>query len=84
MSWMEHFETLVNGFFSSTNVVRSFVLEVARVLDPTMKINLETIYLFIYLNFLSLSTNLSTFKSKLNHLLIESLVPQELIRNNIY
>ena len=77
---MEPFETFVNGFLSSTNVAWSFVVEVARVLDPTLKINMETVYLifkFVYLI-------LSTFKSNLNHLLIESQVLQESIRNNIY
>ena len=58
MSRMELFEALVNGFLSSTIVARSFVLEVARVLDPTLKINVETIYLNY---FLSLSTNLIYF-----------------------
>ena len=33
-------------FLSSTIVDGSFVLEVGRVLDPTLKINVETIYLF--------------------------------------
>ena len=71
MSWMELFEILVNGFLSLTIVASSLVLEVARVLDPTLKINMETIYLF-YLIF------------KLNHLLNESQVLQDLILNNIY
>ena len=34
---MELFETLVNGFLSTINVARSFVLEVAMVLDPTVE-----------------------------------------------
>ena len=71
MSWMELFEILVNGFLSLTIVASSLVLEVARVLDPTLKINMETIYLF-HLIF------------KLNHLLNESQVLQDLILNNIY
>ena len=33
-------------FLSSTIVAGSFVLEVGRVLDPALKINVETIYLF--------------------------------------
>ena len=33
-------------FLSSTIVTGSFVLEVGRVLDPALKINVETIYLF--------------------------------------
>ena len=45
MSWIELFETLVNGLSISNNAARSFVLEVARVLDPALKINVETIYL---------------------------------------
>ena len=44
MSWMELFETLVNGFLSSTNVARSFVLDFTRVLIMDPKINMETIY----------------------------------------
>ena len=47
MFWMELFEILVNGFLSSVNVVRNFVLEFfASVLDPILKKNIETIYLF--------------------------------------
>ena len=71
MSWMELFEILVNGFLSLTTVASSLVLEVARVLDPTLKINMETIYLFNLI-------------FKLNHLLNESQVLQDLILNNIY
>ena len=71
MSWMELFEILVNGFLSLTIVASSLVLEVARVLDLTLKINMETIY-FLNLIF------------KLNHLFNESQVLQDLIRNNIY
>ena len=71
MSWMELFEILVNGFLSLTIVASSLVLEVARVLDPTLKINMETIYLFNLI-------------FKLNHLLNESQVLQDLILNNIY
>ena len=33
-------------FLSSTIFAESFVLEVGRVLDPALKINVETIYLF--------------------------------------
>ena len=33
-------------FLSSTIVTGSFVLEVGRVLDPALKANVETIYLF--------------------------------------
>ena len=44
MPWMELFETLV--FLSSNIVAGSFVLEVGKVLDPALKINMETIYLF--------------------------------------
>ena len=33
-------------FLSSNTVARSFVLEVVKVLDPALKINVETIYLF--------------------------------------
>ena len=33
-------------FLSSTIIAGSFVLEVGRVLDPALKINVETIYLF--------------------------------------
>ena len=62
MSWMELFQTLVNGFLSSTNVARTFVLGVGRVLDLTLKINM--VYVFLQI--------LSTFKPNLNHLLIES------------
>ena len=71
MSWMELFEILVNGFLSLTIVASSLVLEVARVLDPTLKMNMETIYLFNLI-------------FKLDHLLNESQVLQDLIRNNIY
>ena len=46
MFWMELFQILVNGFLSSINVVRNFVLEFASVLDPILKKNIETIYLF--------------------------------------
>ena len=45
MSRMELFEALVDGFLSSTIVARSFALEVARVLDPTLKINMKKNYL---------------------------------------
>ena len=38
-------------FLSPTDVARSFALEVARVLDPTLKIDVETIHFFIYLTF---------------------------------
>ena len=44
MPWMELFETLV--FLSWNIVAGSFVLEVGKVLDPALKINMETIYLF--------------------------------------
>ena len=71
MSWMELFEILVNGFLSLTIVASSLVLEVARVLDLTLKINMETIYFFNLI-------------FKLNHLFNESQVLQDLIRNNIY
>ena len=71
MSWMELFEILVNGFLSLTIVASSLVLEVARVLDPTLKMNMETIYLFNLI-------------FKLDHLLNESQVLQDLILNNIY
>ena len=71
MSWMELFEILVNGFLSLTIVASSLVLEVVRVLDLTLKINMETIYFFNLI-------------FKLNHLFNESQVLQDLIRNNIY
>ena len=71
MSWMELFEILVNGFLSLTIVASSLVLEVARVLDLTLKINMERIYFFNLI-------------FKLNHLFNESQVLQDLIRNNIY
>ena len=45
MSWIELFETLDNGLSISNNAARSFMLEVARVLDPALKINMETICL---------------------------------------
>ena len=81
MSRMKLFEALVNDLLISTNVARTFALKVARLLDPTLKINTETIYLF---NFQISLRILSTFKSKLNHLLLESQELQELIHNNIY
>ena len=74
MSWMELFQTLVNGFLSLTNVDRRFVLGVGRVLDLTLKINM--VYVFLQI--------LSTFKPNLNHLLIESQVLQQIFRNNTY
>ena len=74
MSWMELFQTLVNGFLSLTNVDRRFVLGVGRVLDLTLKINM--VYVFLQI--------LSTFKPNLNHLLIESQVLQLIFRNNTY
>ena len=36
-------------FLSSTIVAGSFVLEVGRVLDPALKRNVETIYLFKFI-----------------------------------
>ena len=36
-------------FLSSTIVAESFVLEVGRILDPALKRNLETIYLFKFI-----------------------------------
>ena len=36
-------------FLSPTDVARSFALEVARILDPALKIDVETIYFFIHL-----------------------------------
>ena len=74
MSWMELFQTLVNGFLSLTNVDRRFVLGVGRVLDLTLKTNM--VYVFLQI--------LSTFKPNLNHLLIESQVLQQIFRNNTY
>ena len=49
MSWMELFETLINNFLSLTNVARSFVLEIARVLDLTLEIKMKTIHLFNFM-----------------------------------
>ena len=49
MSWMELFETLINNFLSLTNVARSFVLEIARVLDLTLEIKMKTIHLFNFI-----------------------------------
>ena len=46
MSRMKLFEALVNDFLISTNVARTFALKAARLLDPTLKISMETIYLF--------------------------------------
>ena len=53
-------------FPSPTDVARSFTQGVARVLDPTLKIDVETIYFLFYLIFKSCVRILSTFKSKLN------------------
>ena len=36
-------------FLSSTIVAESFVLEIGRVLDPALKRNIETIYLFKFI-----------------------------------
>ena len=49
MSWMELFETLINNFLSLTNVARSSVLEIARVLDLTLEIKMKTIHLFNFI-----------------------------------
>ena len=49
MSWMELFETLINNFLFLTNVARSFVLEIARVLDLTLEIKMKTIHLFNFI-----------------------------------
>ena len=58
---MELVQTLVNGFLSTTNVTRSFALEVAKALDPTLKIHMETICVlnlilkFVYKSYLLLN-----------------------------
>ena len=58
---MELVQTLVNGFLSTTNVTRSFALEVAKALDPTLKIYMETICVlnlilkFVYKSYLLLN-----------------------------
>ena len=49
MSWMELLETLINNFLSLTNVARSFVLEISRVLDLTLEIKMKTIHLFNFI-----------------------------------
>ena len=43
MSWLELFETFVNGLLASTNVTGNFFLEVAKVLDPTLKMSIERV-----------------------------------------
>ena len=42
-------ETLLMVFLSSTIVAGSFVVEAGRVLDPALKRNVETIYLFKFI-----------------------------------
>ena len=60
-------------FLSSTIVAGSFVLEVGRVLDPALKINVETIYLFklifkfVYESYLLLNLRQITYKLSLKY-----------------